>query len=657
MKRSVARVSVGLVAFVMSFGIYVYFPFTDPVEAAGQVWSKAESVTGELEIVAECEEAKGQTLYFLKTEKEKLRIEFDSPPRVELRSGMRIVLNGSREGDSFRALADVQELGTASSPVTGSALTGAMGEHKVAVILVNFQDDQSQPFTPSVARDVTFTETSNYFRETSYGQTWLSGDVFGWFTIPVTSASCDTTAIANYAKQAASSAGANLSLYSHYVFAFPQSSGCTFTGRGSIGGNPSQSWINGWYELGVVGHELGHNLGLFHSRSMDCGDLPIGSSCTTSEYGDTFDLMGGSNSGHFTAYQKERLGWLNAGASPPIQTISTSGTYYVSAYGPNGASPKALKILKSFDAAGARTWYYLEHRTAYGFDGYIANYPNLLNGVVVHTGSETNPQDTYLLDMTPLTASWYDPALVTGQTFTDATSNLSITTLSADDNGAWVQVSIGAAQCSRANPTLAVTPGDSNWVMPGTPVTYTATITNNDSGGCSPSSFAIQAAVPAGWTAPVSQVVNLAPGSSASIHFSVASPANTPDGVYSLGLSASNSDSSSTASSQATYTVVSRLTVTTTTNANSYIRSQKATITTRVSVLGSTLLAVPVTVTLTKPNGATVTQTISVSKTGTAVWTYTFNKRTDPIGTYRVDAVSTKNGLTGSGSTSFNVTK
>jgi hypothetical protein len=259
--------------------------------------------------------------------------------------------------------------------------------------------------------------------------------------------------------------------------------------------------------------------------------------------------------------------------------------------------------------------------------------------------------------MTPLTASWYDPALVTGQTFTDATSNLSITTLSADDNGAWVQVSIGAAQCSRANPTLAVTPGDSNWVMPGTPVTYTATITNNDSGGCSPSSFAIQAAVPAGWTAPVSQVVNLAPGSSASIHFSVASPANTPDGVYSLGLSASNSDSSSTASSQATYTVVSRLTVTTTTNANSYIRSQKATITTRVCVLGSTLLAVPVTVTLTKPNGATVTQTISVSKTGTAVWTYTFNKRTDPIGTYRVDAVSTKNGLTGSGSTSFNVTK
>ena len=35
------------------------------------------------------------------------------------------------------------------------------------------------------------------------------------------------------------------------------------------------------------------------------------------EYGDVFDLMGKNTGGHFSAYQKERLGWLDDGVSPP----------------------------------------------------------------------------------------------------------------------------------------------------------------------------------------------------------------------------------------------------------------------------------------------------------------------------------------------------
>jgi len=153
-------------------------------------------------------------------------------------------------------------------------------------------------------------------------------------------------------------------------------------------------------------------------------------------------------------------------------------------------------------------------------------------------------------------------------------------------------------------------------------------------------------------------MVNLLPGASSSAVVNISSPANAADGIYGLGLSAWNSsEPASSASTQATYTVVSRLAVSTVTNSSSYSRTQKVTITTRVTVLGSNLIGVPVTMTLSKPNGSSVTLNAVISKYGTAVWNYSFNKRTDPIGVYRVDTVSSKNGITGNASTSFNVTK
>ena len=74
---------------------------------------------------------------------------------------------------------------------------------------------------------------------------------------------------------------------------------------------------------------MGHNFGLLHSHSLDCGSVPLGTGCTMSEYGDIFDNMGYS-SYHFNAYSKERLGWLNFGASPPLTTVSSNGTYSIS---------------------------------------------------------------------------------------------------------------------------------------------------------------------------------------------------------------------------------------------------------------------------------------------------------------------------------------
>ncbi|MRR37613.1 peptidase M11, partial [bacterium] len=272
-----------------------------------------------------------------------------------LLTGARIRVRGIRI-DSMLALGgnskDVQTVAAAPVP-------NALGAQKTLLILVKFQDTVTEPYSVAEARSMMFDTTSAFFMENSYQQTWLSGDVYGWYTIPLDSTNCDINAIESYAEAAAVAAGARLSAYTHYVYAFPDNSGCGWWGLSTVGGNPSRAWITREFQLGVTAHELGHGLGLLHSHMIDCGPGSIGANCTPYEYGDRVDMIGGSN-GHFNAFQKERLGWLNAGASPPITTVKTDGTYILDTYEVPGLNPKALKIPKSADPyTGKLTWYYV----------------------------------------------------------------------------------------------------------------------------------------------------------------------------------------------------------------------------------------------------------------------------------------------------------
>src|SRR6266568_54590 len=414
---------------------------------------------GQIEALVEDYQGYARTRQFLMTDESHVELQF-SGTAPKLRTGARIRVQGIQSGNvlaldgSAGSITAVAPTASRSAALTSTSpvLANTFGEQRTLVILVNFQDKPAeQPWTVDQVRASVFDSASSYFLENSYQQTWLKGDVYGWYTIPVSSTVCDQLAIASYAKQAAATAGAYLSSYIRYVYVFPSSS-CQWSGTATVGGNPSQAWINGHLELGVVGHEMGHNFGLEHSHSLACSGATLGAGCTSLEYGDGIDIMGWSPSAHVHAFQKERLGWLNNGVSPPITTVMATGDYAIDPYASPGTSPKALKILKSTDpTTGAKTWYYVEYRQAVGFDSVLAssgsmmNGSNILNGVVIHTGSEDNGgNDSYLLDMTPETYDLYtrDPALDVGKSYSDPDAGVTITTLSANGANAGVRVSL-----------------------------------------------------------------------------------------------------------------------------------------------------------------------------------------------------------------------
>lgn len=636
-----------IVSFALFVSVVVPMPTTSI--AAQNGFGRARRIEGQIEIVYEDSHKNGRLRYFVKTNEGKVELKFAQAPPFTLRSGTRISATGVQSGETFE-LNSGQSITVSDSSLAVSANT--MGQHRVLVIMVNFADKQTRPFTSEQVQAVMST-TNDYYREASYGQTSLSTDVFGWYTIPVSSLTCDTTAIATYAQQAVAAAGANISGYEHIVYAFPQNA-CTWQGRGSVGGSPSQAWVNEGLELGIVGHELGHNFGLYHSRSLDCGNESIGSNCTTNDYGDMFDLMGGANSAHFNVFQKERLGWINSGTNPPITTVNAPGNYWMDGYAQGTLNPKGLKVLKSTDpTTGIKTWYYIERRTPFGFDSFVTGNQNISSGVLVRIGSESSGQETYLLDMTPATASWYDPALTVGQSFTDPAARVSITTVSADSNGALVNVALAPEPCVRANPTVTMTPSQSPWIRSGVTATYSAAIRNNDSNGCDDSSFNMQVTVPLGWTS-ASTAVGVNPGATVTTPVQVTSPAGAADGYYAATIRAANAGNSVYASSAlATYSLVSVLSVNNRSSQKSYTRSQTATVNATVKAAGIASPGATVTFTMTKSNGTTISSLATTDSNGVAVFNYAFNRKKDPAGTYQVRADANANGIAGVGNVSF----
>jgi sugar lactone lactonase YvrE len=230
--------------------------------------------------------------------------------------------------------------------------------------------------------------------------------------------------------------------------------GCGWAGLGSVGcatlSTPTKSNlklgyvfqnVTSTYLLRVNTHEIGHNFGLGHSRSVEFPGEPLGPDRTRaiySEYGDQFSSMGGNDAYHFAASHKAQLGWMHDGAE--FQTVSSDTEADILPTESQDTGTKALRVKRHLSDP---EWVWVEYRQPIGFDANMS--PTGWNGALIHYQSAGTGIYAEVLDLSPRPAgavrnSFGDVVLLPGRVWQDPYSDLTIEVVSATQQSLKVRV-------------------------------------------------------------------------------------------------------------------------------------------------------------------------------------------------------------------------
>jgi hypothetical protein len=403
-----------------------------------------------------------------------------APADVWVDPGTPVRLEGTMQ-DGTLVLADSQTAvtETAVAPMLAAAPSTAAAPvvHNTAVVLVQWSGSTlTIPGPGTVVQNADGVmngagglpdnkSLSAYYLEQTYGQIDFHAIVYSVVTLPGSPASCaggsgTDDALYGWLAQAKNALGQGFSetSYQHIVLAFPAVASCGLNGTSGVaevGGK--HVWINGSFEVRVLAHELGHNLGLAHAGGLPCtssGSLaPMGDACNPDghEYDDPFDAMGKSNAGNGLSVVRqmslEHKLALNLLPASSLKVVGVSGTYRLAPMETLPATP-AVQLLRLPKPGGGS--YFVEYRRPIGF--FDSQAPDI-TGVLIRTespqiySSPNNPNaDTALIDMHPGTGApgspWSDAAMGLGEVFTDALRGIAIQNVAQDATGATLQITL-----------------------------------------------------------------------------------------------------------------------------------------------------------------------------------------------------------------------
>jgi M6 family metalloprotease-like protein len=183
-----------------------------------------------------------------------------------------------------------------------------------------------------------------FWRENSFGAYSLRGTFSGLVVLPRERAYYDSAGYQTLRNDALSAAAAANPQWNYlnydldvvsYIHSISIGSASDPAGRANIGSRGL--WLIDGSDLTLL-HELGHNIGLFHSNSALLADGvtpfdPIGNK----EYGDLWDIMGLRNLGdgsHINAWAKHQLGWIS---DANVGLGNSSGVYRIYAHDTGGS--------------------------------------------------------------------------------------------------------------------------------------------------------------------------------------------------------------------------------------------------------------------------------------------------------------------------------
>jgi M6 family metalloprotease-like protein/uncharacterized repeat protein (TIGR01451 family) len=489
----------------------------------------------------------------LSTGKETLDIHFGARVPDNLQSGDILQVHGIRAGTQVAA-----DGGTVTGSVTGpAAMCTPIGEQRSLVLLVTMPGVAPPPTSTASVADIFFANTgrsvSEFWRENSYGATWATGDVKGWYTLDA-SYTCDQASEIRDAAIRAVDSSVDFTKYSRIFLVVSGIDGsCGWAGLGTVGCSSLSSAGDGPFTASTAWmlssmfnypsdgvklsiHEGGHNLGLNHSSSRDFDNEVLGAPGAAgilSEYGDEFSTMGNGNFGHYAAPQKAKLGWI----ASDLLTITATGSFAIAPM----ETPGALHALKIRRGTDDNNWLWLEYRRPLGvFDSSLGT--QIFNGALIHYQDLMTGDHTHLLDFTPETSSWSDPALLQGRSWVDPYTNVSISVDSVTSTALNASVNYGILPCVEGIPTVAISPQDPS-AYPGDNVTYAVAVTSNDSSSCGSRTFNLSSLAP-NWATNFSQdSVVLSPGTTASVAMLKSVPPNTAPATYEVDTSVLSSSS------------------------------------------------------------------------------------------------------------------
>lgn len=417
---------------------------------------------------------------------------------------------------------------------------------KVAVFLFDHTDTATQPFYPSDIEEIMFGNGNfkKYFREASYGRQQITGDAFGWFTIPqnVGNGLCQANPeqIGNFIQDGE---GINLNEYTNFVI-ITLCNGAVANGSSNTGPlpyiingntyNKTVSWVNisesKWNMASdqmsqsapeeniltnlehLLIHEFGHALGLFHAHGISCQGNTSEENCSGVGLGNYFDVMSYNTIGlHLNAWSKAKLGWFINGE---LKIINQSGIYEIKdlARGNMGGqisqTPIAYRIRPSVNSIKTPIW--IEFRNAYGFDSGINtqefegegdtppfDISENKNGIMIYKegfegmfSGQINPKTARLMYLrnSPNTENPnpYQVSLNPGETYEEPRYGLSITSLSSNDpNKRRFQVNLNPnLACTRLNPKVDYNFLGNSVIQPGGTTFVKVNIKNMDYISC-----------------------------------------------------------------------------------------------------------------------------------------------------------------------------